>query len=153
MAADVPHDESEADWFRHLDIYHKSVEVVRRTVVGVYSEGFVQSGNFAYLSLVALFAFCIVAAAIAGGLGQTQSGLDLIEGFFRTVNGEGNGDIAAYDEKSGEKLWRFNCGAGVNAPPISYAIDGKQYVAVAAGGSQIWGFRQGGAVIVFGLAD
>ena len=82
---------------------------------------------------------------LVGGVLATAGGI--------VFNGEGNGDIAAYDEKSGEKLWRFNCGAGVNAPPISYAIDGKQYVAVAAGGSQIWGFRQGGAVIVFGLAD
>ena len=41
---------------------------------------------------------------------------------------------------------------GVNAPPVSYAMDGKQYVAVAAGNS-LWGFRQGGAVAVFGLAD
>lgn len=82
---------------------------------------------------------------LVGGVLATAGGL--------VFNGEGSGDIAAYDVVSGEKLWRFACGAGVNAPPISYAIDGKQYVAVAAGGSQIWGFRQGGAVIVFGLAD
>ncbi len=50
-------------------------------------------------------------------------------------------------------LYSFNCGAGVNAPPVSYAVDGKQYVAVAAGGNSLWGFRQGGAVVVFGLAD
>lgn len=82
---------------------------------------------------------------LIGGVLATAGGL--------VFNGEGNGDFAAYDAATGEKLWRFACGAGVNAPPISYAIDGKQYVAVAAGGSQIWGFRQGGAVIVFGLAD
>lgn len=82
---------------------------------------------------------------LVGGVLATKGGL--------VFNGEGNGDFAAYDAKSGEKLWRFNCGAGVNAPPISFAIDGKQYVAVAAGGSQIWGFRQGGAVVVFGLPD
>ncbi|NOT70185.1 MAG: PQQ-binding-like beta-propeller repeat protein [Hyphomicrobium sp.] len=82
---------------------------------------------------------------LVGGVLATAGGL--------VFNGEGSGDVAAFDSKTGEKLWRFACGAGVNAPPISYAIDGKQYVAVAAGGSQIWGFRQGGAVIVFGLAD
>jgi alcohol dehydrogenase (cytochrome c) len=54
---------------------------------------------------------------------------------------------------TGKRLWQFNCGAGVNAPPISYEIAGRQYVAVAAGGSQIWGFRQGGAVVVFALPD
>ncbi|PPC87174.1 MAG: pyrrolo-quinoline quinone [Hyphomicrobium sp.] len=82
---------------------------------------------------------------LVGGVLATAGGL--------VFNGEGNGDFAAYDAQTGTKLWHFNCGAGVNAPPISYAIDGKQYVAVAAGGSQIWGFRQGGAVIVFGLND
>ena len=82
---------------------------------------------------------------LVGGVLATAGGL--------VFNGEGSGDFAAYDAATGEKLWRFQCGAGVNAPPISYAIDGKQYIAVAAGGSQIWGFRQGGAVIVFGLAD
>lgn len=79
------HGESEAKWFSHLDTYHQSVEVLRRVAVGVYSEGFIHAGNFAYLSLVALFAFCLVAAAIAGGLGETQAGLELINGFFRTV--------------------------------------------------------------------
>jgi PQQ-dependent dehydrogenase (methanol/ethanol family) len=67
--------------------------------------------------------------------------------------GEGNGDFSSFDAASGKKLWTFNCGAGVNAPPISYAVGGKQYVAVAAGGSSIWGFRTGDAVVVFGLPD
>jgi membrane protein len=61
------------------------VEVTKRVVVGVYSDGFIHAGNFAYLSLVSLFAFCIVAAAIAGALGQTESGLALIEAFLTTV--------------------------------------------------------------------
>ena len=30
-------------------------------------------------------------------------------------------------------MWRFDTGCGVVAPPISYAVNGKQYVAVAAG--------------------
>jgi glucose dehydrogenase len=82
---------------------------------------------------------------LVGGTLATAGGL--------VFTGEGNGDFSAFDGKSGERLWRFNCGAGVNAPPISFSLGGKQYVAVAAGGSQIWGFRQGGAVVVFGLAD
>lgn len=81
---------------------------------------------------------------LVGGVLATAGGL--------VFNGEGNGFLSAFDARSGTRLWQFNCGAGVNAPPISYAVGGKQYVAVAAGGSQIWGFRQGGAVISFGLA-
>lgn len=89
---------------------------------------------------------------------QTRTDEPLVGGVLATAGdlvftGEGNGDFAAFDAKSGAKLWSFNCGAGVNAPPVSYEIDGRQYIAVAAGGSQIWGFRQGGAVIVFGLPN
>lgn len=67
--------------------------------------------------------------------------------------GEGDGHLSAFDSKTGKRLWQFNCGAGVNAPPIAYEVDGKPYVTVAAGGSQIWGYRQGDAVITFGLPD
>lgn len=82
---------------------------------------------------------------LVGGVLATAGGL--------VFTGEGGGDFSAFDAQTGAKVWSFNCGAGVNAPPVSYEIDGRQYIAVAAGGSQIWGFRQGGAVIVFGLAD
>ena len=50
--------------------------------------------------------------------------------------GEGNGWFRAYDAKSGKVLWSFQAGAGVNAPPSTYTIGGKQYIAVAAGGSR-----------------
>ena len=65
--------------------------------------------------------------------------------------GEGNGFLSAFDAESGTNLWQFQCGAGVNAPPISYEVDGVQYVAVAAGGNAIFGYKQGGALIVFAL--
>jgi membrane protein len=81
----VPHGGSEAEWFDHLNLLRQTKEITKRVAVGVYSEGFVHAGNFAYLSLLALFAFCIVAAAIAGGFGQTESGLALVESFFATV--------------------------------------------------------------------
>jgi len=77
--------ESEAKWFARLGLTGQVVEVTKRVAVGVYSDGFIHAGNFAYLSLVSLFAFCVVAAAIAGALGQTESGLALIEAFFTTV--------------------------------------------------------------------
>jgi membrane protein len=78
-------DESEATWFARLGLPGQVVEVAKRVGVGVYSDGFIHAGNFAYLSLVSLFAFCVVAAAIAGAFGQTESGLALIEAFFKTV--------------------------------------------------------------------
>src|SRR3954471_19978407 len=47
-------------------------EVVRRVAVGVYADGFIHAGNLAYLSILALFPFFILAAAIAHLLGQSQ---------------------------------------------------------------------------------
>jgi glucose dehydrogenase len=49
--------------------------------------------------------------------------------------GEMNGDFDAFNAATGQKLWHFNLGSGVNAPPITYRVDGKQYIAVAAGGN------------------
>ena len=65
--------------------------------------------------------------------------------------GEGNGLIKAYDSKTGKVLWQFQCGAGVNAPPVSYTVNGKQYIAVAAGGNTQLDFKRGNSVFVFTL--
>ncbi|WP_431912873.1 hypothetical protein [Nonomuraea jabiensis] len=39
------------------------------------------------------------------------------------------------DDTDGRILWSFRCGAGVHTSPISYEIDGEQYIAVPAGGN------------------
>jgi alcohol dehydrogenase (cytochrome c) len=65
--------------------------------------------------------------------------------------GEGNGHFNAYDARNGKKLWSFQCGAGVNAPAVSYEVDGKQYIAVAAGGNTQLDFKRGNSVFVFAL--
>lgn len=66
-------------------------------------------------------------------------------------NGEGNGYFRAFDAHTGKKLWQYQAGAGVNAPAVSYMVDGKQYVAVAAGGNTQIDFKRGNSVIVFAL--
>ena len=66
-------------------------------------------------------------------------------------NGEGNGLFRAFDAKTGKKLWEYQCGAGVNAPAVSYTVGGKQYVAVPAGGNTQLDFKRGNSVIVFSL--
>jgi alcohol dehydrogenase (cytochrome c) len=65
--------------------------------------------------------------------------------------GEGNGWFEAFDATTGKQLWRFNLGAGVNAPPISYAVGGTQYIAVAAGGNFQLGFPYGDTLAIFRL--
>jgi alcohol dehydrogenase (cytochrome c) len=44
-----------------------------------------------------------------------------------------DGNIAALDAKTGKALWRFQTGAANAASPISYAVDGRQFVALASG--------------------
>ena len=48
--------------------------------------------------------------------------------------GEANGYFNALDAKTGKLLWRFQTGAGVDAAPMTYAVNGRQYVAISAGG-------------------
>lgn len=62
-----------------------SREILRRVVVGVYNDGFIHAGNLAYLSLVALFPFFIVAASIASIFGRTQDGMEAVHAFLLTV--------------------------------------------------------------------
>jgi alcohol dehydrogenase (cytochrome c) len=47
--------------------------------------------------------------------------------------GDAEGNFMALDAATGKVLWHFQCGASVYASPMTYAIDGKQYVAIAAG--------------------
>ncbi|MCG2841550.1 PQQ-dependent dehydrogenase, methanol/ethanol family [Sandaracinobacter sp. RS1-74] len=62
-----------------------------------------------------------------GGVLSTASGL-----VFQGLVG---GDLVAYDAATGKPLWRHNVKAGIAAPPVTYELDGEQYLAVASG----WG--------------
>lgn len=66
-------------------------------------------------------------------------------------NGEANGLFCAFDAKNGKKLWEYQTGAGVNAPAVSYSVNGKQYVAVASGGNNQIDAKRGNSVVVFAL--
>ena len=44
-----------------------------------------------------------------------------------------DGTIMAFDDQTLEELWRINVGTGFVAPPMTYAVDGKQYIAIASG--------------------
>ncbi|WP_176592173.1 YihY/virulence factor BrkB family protein [Sphingobium sp. EM0848] len=60
-------------------------EIARRVVVGTYSDGFIHAGNLAYLSLMTLFPFFIVAAAVASIFGRSQDGLAAVNAFLDNV--------------------------------------------------------------------
>ena len=44
-----------------------------------------------------------------------------------------DGTVVALDDQTLEELWSFNVGTGINAPPMTYAVDGRQYIAIATG--------------------
>jgi glucose dehydrogenase len=67
------------------------------------------------------------------------------------TGGDSTGNFYAFDAKTGKELWRFQCGAGVNAAPMSFEVDGEQFIAVAVGGSTQVRYRYGDTVFVFGL--
>ena len=49
--------------------------------------------------------------------------------------GDGNGRFRALDHETGEVLWEINLGSSVTGFPITYAVDGRQYVAASTGTS------------------
>jgi len=60
-----------------------------------------------------------------GGALTTKGGL--------AFHGDIKGWFKALDAKTGKTLWQFNTGSGISAAPITYELDGKQYVAVVSG--------------------
>ena len=62
---------------------------------------------------------------VNGGVLATGGGL--------VFQGQSSGIFSAYDAANGKELWRFDTQSGVVAAPMSYTIDGTQYVAVLAG--------------------
>jgi alcohol dehydrogenase (cytochrome c) len=64
-----------------------------------------------------------------GGVLATAGGL--------VFAGDAEGYLIAFDAQSGKVLWRFQAGGTIIAPPISYALNGRQYIAVAAGQTMI----------------
>lgn len=82
---------------------------------------------------------------LTGGITTTAGGLVFM--------GEADGHFTARDTRTGKLLWRFQTGAGVNAPPAVYETGGKEYVVVAAGGNKLFNIPPGNAVIGFGLYE
>ena len=56
--------------------------------------------------------------------------------------GTADGRFAAYDARTGAKLWESPVGTGVVAAPATYEVDGKQYVSVAVGWGGVYGIAQ-----------
>lgn len=59
------------------------------------------------------------------------------------VEGTAGGDLVVYRADNGEQLWSFEAQTGVLAGPVSYEIDGAQYIAVAAGWGGVFALAPG----------
>jgi alcohol dehydrogenase (cytochrome c) len=46
-----------------------------------------------------------------------------------------DGTVAAYDDTTLEEVWKINVGSGFAAPPMTFEVNGKQYIAIASGPS------------------
>ena len=57
----------------------------------------------------------------------------LVTGSDLIFSGDVEGNAFALDAKTGDKLWSFNTGGGMSGSPISYAVNGRQYIAVPTG--------------------
>ncbi len=69
--------------------------------------------------------FKISQASLGGGVMATGGGV-----VFASA---ADGNLIALDSRTGKELWRFQTGGRIAASPMSYSVDGKQYVAVSAG--------------------
>ena len=62
---------------------------------------------------------------LSAGMLATDGGL--------LFTGRVNGEFIALDQATGEELWKFKTGSGINSPPITYTHNGRQYVTVLSG--------------------
>ncbi|GAB3893146.1 outer membrane protein assembly factor BamB family protein [Spirosoma agri] len=58
--------------------------------------------------------------------------------------------LRAFDKKTGKIVWEYKLPAGGFATPITYMVNGKQYIAIAAGGTR-YGLKPGGSYVAFAL--
>ncbi|HMQ19784.1 MAG TPA: YhjD/YihY/BrkB family envelope integrity protein, partial [Sphingopyxis sp.] len=63
----------------------RAFRILRRVVVGTYTDGFIHAGNLAYLALIALFPFFILMAAVLSLAGGSAGGERAIEAVFSTM--------------------------------------------------------------------
>ncbi|MEE3202687.1 MAG: pyrrolo-quinoline quinone, partial [Acidobacteriota bacterium] len=51
------------------------------------------------------------------------------------LGGDANGRVGGFDQETGKGVWEINLGSPVSGFPISYAVNGRQFIAVSTGGA------------------
>jgi quinoprotein glucose dehydrogenase len=62
-----------------------------------------------------------------------------------------DGHLRAFNSRTGAELWKYLLPAGGQATPMTYAVNGKQYIVIAAGGHGRFSTRMGDYVVAFAL--
>jgi len=74
--------------------------------------------------------------------GKFETPFPMLGGILATPDlvfaGQPDGEVFALNAATLQKLWSFSTGAGVNAPPMTFTSDGKQYVAILVGMGGAW---------------
>ena len=75
-------------------------------------------------------------------LGKHETQFPDLAGILATpdlvFSGDPSGPVYALDAKTLKRLWQFDTGGGVSAPPMTFSVDGKQYVAILVGMGGAW---------------
>ena len=75
-------------------------------------------------------------------VGKHETPFPMLGGLLTTPDlvfyGQPDGKVAALDAKNLQELWSFNTGGGVNAPPMTFTSEGKQYIAILVGQGGAW---------------
>lgn len=131
-------------------------EIVRRVALGVYSDGFVHAGNFAYLALLTVFPFFIVMAAVTQLIGQPEENLAAVRSMLGTlppavatlIEGAAREVLMA---RTGPLLW---FGALVGLWTVSGFIETLRDILRRAYGTRyerpFWHYRLAGILLAFG---
>jgi quinohemoprotein ethanol dehydrogenase len=79
-------------------------------------------------------------------LPNPKSGGTLATAGNLVFQGQADGKLSAYRATDGKPLWEFDAGVGIAAPPMTFSVDGAQYIAVESGwgGPQVLGNRPAG---------
>ena len=91
---------------------------------------------------------------IPWNLGTPSSGGPIVTaGGLAFIAATTDAKIRAFDIENGEELWKFELPAGGFATPMSYAVNGRQFVVIAAGGHPSYEMPPGDHVVAFALRE
>ncbi len=143
-------------WLKAMRPGGRGLEVIRRTVTGTFNDGFIHAGNLAYLSMLAIFPFFILAGALFQLVGELEERRMIIETVIQAMPPTVQRVIAptaenVIDARSGWLLW-FGAAAGLWS--VSSLIETIRDVLRRAYGTKavlaFWRYRLASAGLIIG---